>query len=130
MATPPPTHKPSHKAVSQKQYTTEQIRRMAFLISDMPAPDGTPQTNGEHLARLLWNEALGWTEKKRDDEGNLVEVWHPPILAMQDKLMDRLDGKALPTPDAAGTGIRAAEKVSDLAKERMKKMAKDAQQDA
>lgn len=122
--TPPPP--PAHKPITQKQYTTDQMRRMAFLISDTPAPDGQPQTNGEHLARLLWAEALGWTEIKIDDDGRKCEVYHPPILAVQEKLLDRLDGKALPTPEAGGHTIRAAEKVRTLSKDRMNKMAKAA----
>lgn len=124
MPLPPPVHKP--KAETIKQFVTGQLRQQAFEGHDTLNEHGDPQTKGEALARLIWREALGWTEDKRNEDGNLVKVVHPPSMAMQEKLLDRLDGKIPMVAETAGGGIKAADKVRDLAKGRLNDMARKA----
>lgn len=84
---------------------------------------GDPITREEALARLLWNMALGWTEKARNDEGNWVEVIHKPVAWAMQAVWDRREGKV---PQAIGEDegrIKASDKVRELAKDRLNALA-------
>lgn len=85
--------------------------------------DGNPITREEALARLLWNMALGYEEKTRDDEGNLKTVYHTPVAWAIQLVYDRREGKV---PVAIGedeTRIKAADRVRELAKDRLNALA-------
>jgi hypothetical protein len=106
---------------SPRALTTE-VRKLAeeaFSVTD----DGTPITRAESLARLLWNLALGYTEKVRDENGTLKDVTHPPVAWAGQFLYDRLEGRATTAVPEDDTRIRAADKVRELAKQRLNKMA-------
>jgi hypothetical protein len=90
--------------------------------------EGRPITNTEALQRLLWKEAMGWREEKRDDRGHLATIDHPPILRVQEFLYSVVIGKpgtALP-PASSRPTMSAKDKVSALAVQRMNQMAREA----
>lgn len=87
------------------------------------APDGTPITNEQKLAKLIWQQALGWVELVKDDDGKLKQKIHPPVSWCQQFLYERLEGKApIAAPDNS-SGLKASEKVSKLAKDRVNQLA-------
>lgn len=101
---------------------TEELRKLAaeaYTITD----DGTPLSREQALSALIWKQALGWTEEVRDENGDRREVIHPPVAWCQQFLFERMEGKAVAAqPEDAG-GIRAADKVRDLAKQRVNALA-------
>lgn len=85
--------------------------------------DGTPITREEALARLLWNMALGYTEKTLNDEGHWVETYHKPVAWAMQAVWDRREGKV---PTAIGEDenrVKASDRVRDLAKARLNSLA-------
>lgn len=102
---------------------TEELRKLACEVIDI-TPDGTPITREQRLAEMIWRQALGWSEKVRDIDGNLVEKTYPPVAWSQQYLYERMEGKAPNSlPDVEG-GIRAVDKVRDLAKARLNSLIK------
>ncbi len=85
--------------------------------------DGTQVTKEEALARLLWDKALGYTETIRDDNGTQKEIVHKPESWALEYIYERKEGKAPPAIADSSGGIRAADKVRQLAKERLNNMA-------
>lgn len=102
---------------------TDELRKLAaeaVTITD----DGTPVTREQQLSAMIWKQALGWTEQVRDQDGNLVERVHPPVAWCQQFLFERMEGRAPNAmPDAEG-GVRATDKVRDLAKQRLNALVK------
>lgn len=102
---------------------TNHLREMAAEVHDV-LMDGTVQTRGEALASLLWQKALGYTEKKVDDEGKEVEIVHEPAAWALQMVYERMEGR---TPQALSedeTRMKVADKVRELAKNRLNAMAK------
>lgn len=98
----------------------KKLAQQAITVTD----DGTPLTREQVLANLIWQQALGWTEVVRDEEGNRKEIKHPPVAWCQQFLFERMEGKApIAVPEDHG-GIKAAEKVRELSKDRINKLAK------
>lgn len=98
---------------------------LAKLASDVHSMsnDGVPITNEQALAKLIWRTALGWVELVKDDEGKLKQKLHPPASWAMQYLYERLEGKApIAAPDNS-SGMRASEKVSKLAKDRVNQLA-------
>jgi hypothetical protein len=97
---------------------TGELRKLAseaITIED----DGTPVTREQMLAQMIWRQALGWVEKVRDDDGNLQEVRHPPVAWCQQFLFERTEGKAPQATQDERTGLKAADKVRELSKQRI-----------
>lgn len=107
--------------LSQKALTGE-LKKLAAEAVDI-TPDGTPITREQKLAQLIWNQALGWTEEVRDDEGNRKEIKHQPVGWCQQYLFERIEGKAPQAVPDEHTGMKAADKVRELAKDRINQMA-------
>ena len=85
--------------------------------------NGDPITREQALAALLWNMALGYEEQTRDDEGNLKTVKHKPASWALQAIWDRREGRAAPTVMEDEGRIKAADKVRDLAKNRVNALA-------
>lgn len=86
-------------------------------------PDGSPMTREEALAILLWKKALGYKEKTRNDEGSWVEtVYKPEAWAMQ-YIYERKEGKTTPAPAEDSGRVKASDRVRELARERLNRMA-------
>lgn len=96
-----------------------ELRKLASEVSDQVDEAGDPLTNDQVLARMIWQQAKGWTEVIRDDNGNRKEIVHPPVAWCQQFLFEQIEGKApISVPDDI-QGIRALDKVSDLAAQRL-----------
>src|SRR5690348_11146241 len=109
------------RALGGKALTSE-LRKLASQVHDV-LPDGTQVTREEMLAELIWKQALGWSETTQDEEGNDKKIVHKPVAWAQQYIFERLEGKAIPVqPDNEG-GIKAADKVRDLAKQRLNALA-------
>lgn len=109
------------KAFSTRSLT-KHLNDLGRQVHDM-LPDGTPVTREEALARLLWDMALGYKEQTRDDEGNLKEIVHKPVAWAMQAVWDRKEGRAAPTVLEDENRVRAADKVRDLAKNRVNQLA-------
>lgn len=106
---------------SSRALTTE-LRKLAdeaVTVTD----DGTPVTRAQQLAKILWDLALGGEKKIRDEFGNLKTVHQPPVAWAGQFMWERLEGKAQVAQNDNTDGVRAADKVAALAKERLNKMA-------
>lgn len=114
---------PAKKLVG-RALTTE-LRKLASEVHTC-TDSGDPITKEQLLARMVWDLALGVTEMKRDEEGNLKRIEHKPVAWAQQFLFDRLEGKAVPTTPENETGVRAADKVRELAKNRLNGFAEKA----
>lgn len=97
---------------------SHELRKLAGQVHTL-LDDGTQVTREEQLAQLIWNQALGWNEKKRDENGTLQEIWHPPVAWAQQYLFERIEGKAQVATGTEQKGMTAAEKVRGLAKDRL-----------
>lgn len=110
--------------LSGKQLTNHLRTLAEEMISVTDA--GDPITRAQALADLIWKFALGWTEEYRDDNGTLVKKKHPPVAWAMQYLFERTEGRApVSMPENEG-GLKAADKVSDLAKQRVNQRAKAA----
>lgn len=85
--------------------------------------DGNPITREAALAQLLWNKALGYEEKIRDDNGTEKVKKHPPESWAMQYIWERREGKSVPMIAENEGGIRASDKVRALSRERINAMA-------
>jgi hypothetical protein len=85
--------------------------------------DGTPITRADALAKIVWCKALGWMEEYRDESGNLKKEFHKPEPWAIQYVFERLEGKSSQAVPEQEVGVRAADKVRALAKERLNKLA-------
>lgn len=106
---------------------TTELRKLGAEVVTV-SDDGTQLTREEVLADLIWKQALGWTEKivERDKDGNRSEreLRHNPVAWAQQYLFERMEGKAPQALVEEGTGIKASEKVRDLARQRINTLSK------
>lgn len=109
--------KPFSQRALTKHLTT--IGAEAHTIDDA----GNPITKEEALARLLWNKALGYEEQTRDDEGTLKTLKHKPESWAIQYIYDRREGRTAPTILEDEARVKAADKVRDLAKQRVNQLA-------
>lgn len=106
---------------------TAELRKLAVEAIDV-SPDGTPVTREQILSLLIWNQALGWTETwwETDSSGNRIkrEVKHKPVPWAQQYLFERMEGKAAQAMPEENGGVKAADKVRQLAKDRINSLAR------
>lgn len=102
---------------------TGELKKLAGEVHTI-TDDGTPVTREQALANLIWKQALGWEEMTRDEMGNAKKVWHPPVAWAQQYLFERMEGKAPQAVSEDMGGMKAADKVRELSKERLNKLAK------
>lgn len=111
--------------VGTKALTVE-LRRLASQAIDVD-DDGGPISREAALASLIWKQALGWTERVRDDNGNLTEKKHPPVAWAQQYVFERLEGKVTQAvPDEHGS-IKAVDRVRELSRDRLNLLSRVAQ---
>lgn len=104
---------------------TKFLRQLAVDV-ESSADDGTPQTKAECLARLLWQKALGYKAQEMRGEGAsraMTEVYHPPESWAIQMIYERLEGKVANSAPEDGTRTTAAERISDLSRQRINAMA-------
>lgn len=102
---------------------TGELKKLAGEVHTI-TDDGTPVTREQALANLIWKQALGWEELTRDEMGTAKKVWHPPVAWAQQYLFERMEGKAPQAVSEDMGGMKAADKVRELSKERLNKLAK------
>lgn len=84
----------------------------------------TAFTNYEQLAKMIWQQALGWVEETRDEMGNKVTKVHPPIAWCQQFVFERMEGKSAITTTENESGMKASDKVRELARDRVNALSK------
>jgi hypothetical protein len=102
---------------------TSELKKLASEVHTI-TNDGTPVTREQALADMIWKLALGWTEVQRDEEGNAKKVIHPPVAWAMQYLFERIEGKAPQAITEDGGGIKAADRVRELAKDRINGLAR------
>lgn len=111
----------SDRRFSSRALTTE-LRKLADQSVSV-TDDGTPLTRAQVLAKMIWDMALGGEQKVRDPSGNMKTVATPPVAWAMQYCFERIEGKAQVAQNDNTDGVRAADKVAALAKERLNKMA-------
>lgn len=101
---------------------TSELRKLAGEVHTI-TNDGTPVTREQVLAQMIWRQALGWEEITTDENGNRKKIMHPPVAWCQQFLFERTEGKAPLAVADETVRISAAEKVRDLSKQRLNKLA-------
>lgn len=101
---------------------TAELRKLAVEAITI-LDNGDPVTREQALASLIWKQALGWTEETRDDNGTLKKTVHPPVAWAQQYLFERMEGKAPVAMTEHGEGMKAADKVRALSRDRLNKLA-------
>ena len=82
-------------------------------------------TKAEGLARLLWKSALGYTVTTIEGVA-AKEIIHPPSLAHQQIILDRIEGKvAAAEPEKKENKSELADRLSKEAKNRINKIGED-----
>lgn len=104
---------------------SDELRKLARMAHDTMI-DGETVTREQALAAMIWRQALGWTEEKRDDAGVLRKIDHPPVAWCQQFLFERTEGKAAVATVEPQQGMKAADKVRELAKQRVNALLKPA----
>lgn len=105
-------------AIKRGVALTAELKKLASQVHTI-RDDGTQITREEALAEHIWNLALGWIERTRDENGTLQEIKHPPVAWAAQYLFERCEGKAQVASLPVETGLRASEKVRALARERL-----------
>lgn len=102
---------------------TKELRARATVVHTI-TDDGTPITREQALTEWIWKQALGWVEVIRDDHGNRKEIRHEPVGRWAEFVFERLEGKAAPASASDTTErVSAADKVRELSRERLNKLA-------
>jgi hypothetical protein len=101
---------------------TNHLRQLAAEVVEV-LPDGTQVTRNEKLAELIWKQALGFAEEIKDEWGNTKTVTHKPVSWAQQYLYERIDGKAPIAAPESQSGVRASDRVRDLARNRLNALA-------
>ena len=102
------------KGYNSKEVTNH-LRLLAAEAHDISIEDGSIITKGQALAKLIWDKALGYTEKKKDDEGVETEIFHEPASWAIQMVYDRMEGKTSQAITEDEHRVTAAEKVRGLA---------------
>lgn len=101
---------------------TSELRRLAdesVSVTD----DGTPLTRAQILAKMIWDMALGGERNVRNADGNMTRQFVPPVAWAQQYVFERIEGKSQVAQADNESGVRAADRVAELAKDRLNKMA-------
>ena len=95
------------------QYLREISEEKTELIHDPNSGEDRMATKAEALARGIWQDALGYTEKVITKEGGLIDLIHPPNRTAQSIVFDRIEGRAPISVNEGDKKITAAEKVTE-----------------
>jgi hypothetical protein len=80
-------------------------------------------TKAEALARMIWDRALGF-EEKRMEKDKEVTIEHPPDKFYVGILFDRIEGRAAPVSYGGKKQRTIADKVGEQSKKRINNIAK------
>lgn len=97
---------------------TQHLRELAAEI-DTIDEGGELLTKGQVLAKLVFDKALGYEEKRKDDEGKEETIYHKPEAWAITLIWERMEGRApQAVPDDKKT-LTATVKINELAKQRI-----------
>lgn len=105
--------------MAAKKYSARQLTKfLRELAEEMHTMGdaGEMVTKAEALARLLWDKALGY--KHRDPKTGETKWYKPESWAIQ-LIYERMEGKAPVTMEPETSRITAAQKIGDLARNRL-----------
>ncbi len=100
---------------------SEAINKIAEEITECEEIDGKDimVTKAHALARLIWKSALGYTITTIEGV-TAKHILHPPSLAHQQILLDRIEGKVAPAePEKKEAKSELADRLSKEAKNRI-----------
>lgn len=99
----------------------KRLGKEAYTVDDA----GDPVTRFEALAQLVWDKALGHTEKITLDDGSCVETVHKPDRAFIGMIFDRVEGRVVPVAAAEDKGKKSlADRIGEQSKVRLNRLAK------
>lgn len=104
---------------------TKHLRELAAEAEGL-APDGGVETKARALAALVWKKALGYKAMEMRGEADkrvMIEVEHPPESWAIQLIWNRLEGKEPQSSVEDAGKITAAERVGELARNRVNTMA-------
>lgn len=103
------------------QLLSAYLREISNEETEMVRVDGVDRiaTKAEALARNIWRDALGYSEMKKDKDGNLIELVHVPIRAAQCIVFDRIEGRAPASMSEGADKLTAAERVTEQSQKRI-----------
>lgn len=96
-----------------KEIATEEV---AFV--DRDSGEDLLITKAEAVARIIWRDALGWTEVP--DSGK--PIVHKPDKSMIHLIFDRIEGKVGSSEDYKKKDTKIYDKISDVAQKRINKL--------
>lgn len=103
---------------------TKHLREMAVQAHDM-LDSGEVHSKAEALAKILWDKALGYTKAEMRGSGaerKMEDVYHPPEAWAIQLIYERLEGKVPQSAAEEAGKMTAAERVTDLARNRINRL--------
>lgn len=107
------------------KYSSRELTEFLRKVAQEPCSitdDGDTISNAEHLARVIWKKAQGYTEVVHRGAESVEKV-HPAASWAIQLLVERLDGKVATTVEKDENRISAADRVSELATKIVNEMA-------
>jgi len=104
------------------------MRSIAEEVTEMVTVDGTDRmvSKAEALVRMTWKHALGFTEKRINDDGSETEIIHFPDRVYANMLYDRIEGKVAAVEPGKKEKRTIADRVGEQNKKRINAVAKKA----
>ena len=102
------------------------LRNIAEEVTELAIIDGEDKmvSKAEALARLTWKHALGFTEKRVNDDGTECEIIHLPDRIYATMLYDRLEGRVAAVEPGKKEKRTVADKVGEQSKKRINALTK------
>ena len=121
--------KPTIKGAKQRAgvILSRILREVAEEVTEMVTIDGEDKmvTKAEALVRLGFKHALGFTEKRVNDEGVEFEIIHSPDRVYGVMIWDRMEGRVAAIEPGKKEKRTVADKVGEQNKNRINRIAKD-----
>lgn len=86
------------------------------LVKDPKTGEDRIATKAEALARMIWRDALGWTER---DTKNEIDIVHLPNQNRIATVFNRIEGKAPVAGEDTADKLTAADRVTEVGKSRI-----------
>ena len=122
--------KPTIKGTKQRAglILSSLMRSIAEEVTEFVTLDGEDRmvSKAEALVRMTWKHALGFTEKRINDDGTEVNIIHLPDRVAANVLYDRIEGRVAAVEPGKKEKRTVADKVGDQNKNRINQIAKDA----
>ena len=121
--------KPTVKGTKQRAglILSSMMRTIAEEVTEFVTIDGEDKmiSKAEALVRMTWKHALGYTEKRVNDDGTKVDIVHHPDRVYANMLYDRIEGRVAAVEPGKKEKRTVADKVGDQNKKRINAIAKD-----